>query len=382
MRHDYDATVRYGLYLADLRPTQNDSRGTINYAVGLAAELARLLDPSEQLFVLANQEISQYLQWGSDGAHPVVDVVAAPRGIAGRLAMDHLRSIGWAARRQLDVLHLPKGHLPMWTPHRITTVVTIHDDIPVLYARNHFGPSGRTAKSLYFARAVRRSVAGADRVLAVSAFSAARLASLATVDPAKIVVTYEAPSLPAIPFVPLEQRDPLIVILGSRFPHKRTEQAVRWVDRLLHTPAGAGLRLVVTGQLNPDMERLCAELGIERVPDVLSSIVLARLFARCRLLVFASAYEGFGLPPVEAYGLGAAVVYRKTGAMAEVLDTFPGGFVGDRYDHFAAAATEAMALDDDALLELRARMRERFQWSEVARLTLRAYRSASQTRAR
>ena len=140
---------------------------------------------------------------------------------------------------------------------------------------------------------------------------------------------------------------------------------------------GSALRVVVTGQLDPDTEQACADMGIHRVRGVLSSVQLAQLVARSRVLVFGSAYEGFGLPPVEAYSLGTPATYQRVGAMAEVLDDFPGGYEEPRYDRFADALAEVLTLDKAALLTLQARMQQRFQWSEVARATLDAYRSAA-----
>jgi glycosyltransferase involved in cell wall biosynthesis len=369
--------VRYGLYLADLRPAQNDSRGTINYAVGLASALPPLLGPSEELYFLANPEVWAEVHPMATEQTPVVDIVRAPRGIASRLALDHVRSIQWALRRRLAVLHFPKGHLPVWIPDRLATIATVHDDIAVRYARNEFGAGGRSAKSLYFARSVTHAVAAADRVLTVSAFSAARLARLAPVDPMKLIVTYEATTLPALPFVALSDRDPTILILGSRFPHKRTGQVLEWSQRFAKSSVGGALRVVVTGQLDPDTEQACADMGIHWVRGLLSSVQLARLVARSRALVFGSAYEGFGLPPVEAYSLGTPATYQRVGAMAEVLAGFPGGYEEPRYDRFAQALAEVIALDDEALLALQARMCQRFRWSEVARVTLDAYRSAA-----
>jgi glycosyltransferase involved in cell wall biosynthesis len=306
----------------------------------------------------------------------VVDMVRSPRGVISRLALDHVGVVGWARRRRLDVLHLPKGHLPLWVPRRLICVATVHDDIAVRYARNEFGPGGRTAKTMYFARAVTRAVASADRVLTVSAFSARRLSMLAPVDPAKLVVTYEAPILPSVPFVAFSRREPSLLILGSRFPHKRTAQTVAWTQRFVATPAGDGLRVVVTGQLDQKTERMCGDGGITRIRGVVSPADFAGLIARSRVLVFGSAYEGFGLPPVESYALGTPATYQRVGAMAEVLDGFPGGYPEARFEAFAKALTEVLALDEAALMDLRERMRARFQWGEVVRTTLDAYRAA------
>ncbi|MGH3609556.1 MAG: glycosyltransferase, partial [Pseudonocardiaceae bacterium] len=325
----------------------------------------------------ANPEVWSEVRSTITERSPQVDLVATPRGMATRLALDHIRSIAWARRRRLSVLHYPKGHLPLWTPRTLATVATVHDDIPILYAGNVFGAGGRSAKSLYFARRVSHAVAAADRVLTVSAFSAQRLARLAHADPDRLIVTYEAPTLPSVPYVALADRDPLLLVFGSRFPHKRTLQVLRWSRRFADESPNAALRVVVTGEVDAAADRACADMGIERVRGVLSGVELARLIARSRVLVFGSSYEGFGLPPVEAYSLGTPATYQRIGAMAEVLDGFPGSYDPPRYENFAAAVAEVVALDDTTLVELQARMRHRFRWREVARLTLEAYRDAA-----
>lgn len=367
--------MRYGLYLADLSRRENDSQGIVNYALGLAAALPSQLAPQERLFILANPSIAAELESLSDAGELDVDVVAAPRGVGSRLVNDHRRSLAWARQRGLRTIHFPKGFLPFSSPRALTTIATVHDDIAVRLFRGELGPPRRGLKGRYFAWATGHAMRSADHVLTVSAFSAARLSELVPGRPPPITVTYEGVTLPAQLLVSVAERRPQVVVLGSPLPHKGTARAVTWTHRFLQANPGTRLGVTVTGRLDPATERDCASLGFRRVTNVLSLGELAALLARSRVLVFGSAYEGFGLPPVEAYSLGTPATYLAAGAMAEILSGLPGGH-GDDYQSFADAFAAVLALGDRDLRALQTQVKERYQWRTVAKLTLDVYRSA------
>ncbi|MGI8685489.1 MAG: glycosyltransferase [Acidimicrobiales bacterium] len=364
--------MRYGLYLADLRRTATDSQGTINYAVGLCASLAGVMARDEQLFALANPEVAAELH--SLSAHAIdIDIVPAPAHIGSRLLLDHHEVRRWAQRRRLDVLHFPKGHVPLRPIQGTATVATAHDDIALRYASGALGHRSGPLKSGYFAWAARHGLRSADQILTVSEFSAARLAEHAR--PARpIIVTYEGVDRPRLPMVTRSARRPHIVIMGSVLPHKNTLQSVTWASRFLSETDGGDARLVVTGRLDPATEALCAPPAITRVRAFLPAPELAGLVGTARALVFGSTYEGFGLPPVEAYAMGTPATFNNVGAMAEILDGFPGGH-GPDYGSFAAALRSVLGLTDGDLDGFRAKILERYDWALVARRTLLAMRA-------
>lgn len=107
-------------------------------------------------------------------------------------------------------------------------------------------------------------------------------------------------------------------------------------------------------------------------------VALVALYRHAVALVFPSRYEGFGLPPLEAMGLGCPVVAARAGALPEVcgdaaLWVAPGDAPG------LAAALRTL-LDDAGLRErLRdagARQASRFRWAGAAT----ALRAALQSR--
>jgi glycosyltransferase involved in cell wall biosynthesis len=99
------------------------------------------------------------------------------------------------------------------------------------------------------------------------------------------------------------------------------------------------------------------------------------LYSSAVALVYASHYEGFGLPLLEAMRCGCPVVYGRNSAMPEVVGD--AGLAVDSRDMDDIARQMRRLLDDEALAhELRTRAVERarsFSWARAAAETVAAY---------
>ena len=121
----------------------------------------------------------------------------------------------------------------------------------------------------------------------------------------------------------------------------------------------------------------------DRLGDRLRLVSLPRgemplLYAAGTALVFASLYEGFGLPVLEAMACGTPVVSSRAAALPET-----GGDAAVYFDpedpEAIASATVAVVEDDGARARLAERglaQAARFSWARAARETLAAYREA------
>jgi len=105
---------------------------------------------------------------------------------------------------------------------------------------------------------------------------------------------------------------------------------------------------------------------------------LVALYNLASFCVYASHYEGFGLPIVEAMACGTPVLTSSVSCMPEVADD--AALLVDPSDDDALAAAMERLLDDRGLCErLRAAGLERsrrFTWEEAAARTLDTYRKA------
>jgi len=110
--------------------------------------------------------------------------------------------------------------------------------------------------------------------------------------------------------------------------------------------------------------------------------VLVSLYQRCKLFVFPSLYEGFGLPVLEAMACGAPIIAANNSSIPEVVGRTDVLF--DAADTDSITASMVRVLTDEALLrELSAYGQKRakeFNWSLSAQKTWKALEQARSRR--
>lgn len=149
------------------------------------------------------------------------------------------------------------------------------------------------------------------------------------------------------------EREPFFLVLGRHDPHKNVARVLR-AFALLHD-SEASLQLVGPHdrRYTPRLQALAGDLGISArcrwIPWVSDSERL-QLLNRCRALVIASLWEGFGLPALEAMACGTAVIAAQAGALPEVVG--PVGELVDPRRPEAIASAMAAALADNGILAL------------------------------
>ena len=214
----------------------------------------------------------------------------------------------------VDVLHCPTFRGPFSS--RVPLVVTVHD-LAVLRHPEWFNRWTRT----YSRVAVPRVVRAADRVIAVSEFTRRELGELLAVPAAKIRVVPNGV-------------EPVFTPSGQK---------------------AEGDYVLAVGTLEPrkNLERIAAAVDDE----------LARQLRGARCLVYASLYEGFGIPVAEALACGCAVVTSRDSPMVEL------------------AGDDATYVDPTDIASIRTGIARAFapaprrvaEWPEVARATQAVY---------
>jgi glycosyltransferase involved in cell wall biosynthesis len=284
-----------------------------------------------------------------------------------------------------DVIHFPQFNVPLF--RKLRYVVTIHDLIYYFFPEDC--PSYLTHVAVK--RVIRSAVRNAGRVLCVSRSTRDDIVRTFKTSKEKIEVTHlGAMELPpevfsdervaaARAFAGLSR--PYLLYTGNHSPHKNLRLLLGMLRKL--KDRGVELDMVITGKKDrhtPQIERLAADLGVADRTRFLGFVPDEHLFPLYRgalALIFPSLYEGFGLPPLEAFACGTPVVASNVSSIPEVLGD--GAVLLDPRDEEGFVNAVEKIRTNEAfrkeLVEKGAQRIKAFSWAETARKTMRAYRA-------
>jgi glycosyltransferase involved in cell wall biosynthesis len=270
-------------------------------------------------------------------------------GGAGRLS-SVARDAAWypfaLARRarELDVLHCTTFRGPART--NVPTVMTAHD-LAILRHPEAFPRWHR----LYGSAGLVKVLRAADAVVAVSEFTKEEVVALARVAAERVRVVPNGVDDVFGPDGEAAGGD-YVLAVATLEPRKNLARVVE-ASRL------AGVELRVVGARGWG--------GVE-VPGWVGEITdaeLARLYRGARCVVYASLYEGFGLPVLEAMASGAPVVTSRGTSTEEVAGS--AAVLVDPLDAEAIAAGIAEAVGRrDELVPLGLVRARKFTWKRTA----------------
>lgn len=268
--------------------------------------------------------------------------------------------------RGSGVFHGLDVDLPLAGP--AATVATVHDlsvlDMPS--ASSRFRAAGESVL-------VRRSLRSADLLIAVSEFTAERIASVCGRE-AQITELAPADWAHRPPAADVERvrakydlPEKFIMQIGTVEPRKNVD-LVASVARTLDIPCVLG----GAGSKGPNAPSSAVGLGYVDVGD------LPGLYAAATVTAYASHYEGYGLPPVEAMACGGAVVASAVGALPQVVGDGAVLVTGHDVDDWVRAIRPLIrdAQTRDELVESGVAVASALSWDTTARDTVAAYRFA------
>ncbi len=366
-----DHPLRLVYSVADQDFARTKSLGILNLSLGLLHALARR-PPGEigSLHILANAGLRDRVPSPSDRIS-ISSHETARGGRLGRILWDQWGVLRAAARHPADWLVLPKGFAPFRVPGRLPVAAYVHDVIGEYY-RERYPDAVSGAEARYFRLSLKATLRNAALILTNSGFTRDEVLRHAArwgirIPPARVVpvgIGFEPPVAPG----PKQDR---VVVLSGRFPHKRTDLAVHYLDRWQRERGYPG-EVHWIGGAPPHLAWPAHPRWI-RHPR-LDDPTYHALLRGARALVYFSEYEGFGMPPVEALLQGTHPVFSRVAASLEVMGDAGFGFENDDPAGFLNALDRALAAPADAAALQAARLQSRYAWPAVAERTFAAFR--------
>lgn len=399
--------------IVDLQAAQNDSsfRGVGRYSKSLLRAMVPLAKAhGHDVWLLLNGNFSETIEplmrEFADvvpperiaifpGMAPVTETVAANEW---RLrAAEHLRE-EFLAQLRPDVVHVSslfEGSVDDAvvsvgrTGIKLPTVVTLYDLIPWVLSQHYV--TTPEYERFYFGKV--DSLRRADLLLAISQHSADEAVTLLQYPRDKVVNISAAidDRFVCKTYLPQEAEEitsrygiqkPFVLYMPGGFDPRKNFATLIDAYALLPTHIRASHQLVIGSNIKAaERAALAAEVkrtGLSsddvRVIGYVPDEDLVALYSLCRLHVFPSLYEGFGLPVLEALACGAPTIASNTSSLPEVVGLDEALFdprsaqdLANKMLHALADVEFAAKLRRNGLAQAR-----RFSWQRSATLALEA----------
>lgn len=230
------------------------------------------------------------------------------------------------AKEKLDAYHSPANVIPLH--YKGKSVLTVHD--LAIYEHPAWFPSGQDFSTKVL---VPKSIARAEKIIAVSESTKKSIIKRFHVPEKKIQVIYEA--FEGEPKVSKRARewvrkkysihDKFFFYIGTLEPRKNLEAVVSVFDDLLRKDYKKykNWQFIIAGAKGWKYEKLFeairkAKNGHIRHIGYVPHKEKMALLAAADFFVFPSLWEGFGLPVLEAMGLGTPVLTSKVSSLPEI----------------------------------------------------------------
>jgi glycosyltransferase involved in cell wall biosynthesis len=288
-------------------------------------------------------------------------------------------------RDKIDIFWGTQHVLPLVTFHRVKLILTMLD---LIYSVH---PETMQFKNRMINRLlIPPSVYHADAIVAISRWTMDDIRRILKPKPKIMEVTYMAASDRYFPRSKEEGRTkvkelfglekPFILSVGAFEPRKNLGRVVeafgRVAEKIPHD-------LVIVGPDGWKNQEILKKLTTSRVRErihhvgYVSVADLPVLYAAADVFIFASIYEGFGIPPLEAMASGVPVISSRASSLPEVVES-----AARMVDPFSVPDIESALLEVCLDEKKKASMREasllqaqKFSWDKTAQQMLDVFKA-------
>ncbi|MDO8231949.1 MAG: glycosyltransferase family 1 protein [bacterium] len=281
------------------------------------------------------------------------------------------------SEERIDVYFSPSSVIYPRNVQGVKNVTTILDLQPEYFPEN-FSQDYLTERRRDALYATKHS----DRLIAISEYTKKTIEEKYGTDPKKIRVIYFAPHEIEDTPIDITLPEDFIFYPAALWPHKNHHVLIKAMGMLkdrfpsLHVVCAG---VVKRKELKRELETLIEKEGLQgriSFSGFVSGSNLRMIYTKAKALVFPSAFEGFGIPLVEAFQFGLPVIAADNSSITEVVHG--SGILVETGNAAALAnAIEKVMTDKNLRNELVQKGHERakmFSWEAAARETLRVFR--------
>lgn len=303
----------------DLRTATDHFPGIGRYGSNLVEAMQSQLGEWGRLYILVNSQCSSLKDTSSSGNYgsETIRIPAAPFSLSQQWVVPRVLN-----RENADLYHSLYYIMPYCS--RVPTVLTVYDLIPSLFP-DYFSFKTRLLYRLCSYWAVKKS----RHIIAISRSTKNDLATRYRISPEKITVIHLAADHSFYPRGKSEIERTLqvlglppryILYVGSNKPHKNLKRLLKAWEKL----SSAKPALVIAGLWDPRFQEIRRYVESKRLQNSVyfagqvDDKLLPALYSGAATFVFATEYEGFGLPLLEAMACGTPVITSNVSSMPEI----------------------------------------------------------------
>ncbi|QQN65742.1 glycosyltransferase family 4 protein [Bradyrhizobium diazoefficiens] len=247
-------------------------------------------------------------------------------GLENRFVAEEMFAL--SCRDAFDATIFPNYYLPLVSNSRFGKKIVIVHDLQHLHYPNNFS----IQKKLWLRYNLARSLNLSDATVCISEATYCDIRSHYGRTKSRLEVIQNAVDWSRFETGASanagQSERPYILSVAHHFPHKNLETLIRAVGKVAQRVPS--IRLVLVGQSSANLgsgsytDRLnevistCGLQNLVMFTGHIDDATLGELYKSATLFCFPSLFEGFGLPPVEAMGLGSAAIVSDIAALREV----------------------------------------------------------------
>lgn len=287
---------------------------------------------------------------------------------------------------QSDLFHGTNYEVPLWGKR--PAVLTIHDLSLLLHADTHEARLVRRGR-----RRLPLMARAASLIITPSESVRREVLEHLRIEPSKVVSIPEAPRdifrpLPVEETIETRRRlrieNDFILFVGTIEPRKNLLTLLKAFEEILRSTSHRP-QLVIAGKegwLTNELFSHVKKSGVEsrlRFTGYLSDDDLCALYSSCRVFIYPSLYEGFGLPPLEAMACGAPVIASRIPSIVEAVGPDAARLISPTDVQALARSINEILSDENERRQLSRTGQQRaaeFSWEKTARATLAVYGEA------